>query len=279
MKTFKHTIVTLLLAYFGLLPARAAQVDTILTYSEAMQKEIKAVVILPDDYELMDSVPVLYLLHGYGGNYANWLRRSPELPDLVDRYRFMVVCADGARGSWYWDSPIDPAYRYETYVALELPDWIDARYKTVKGRHGRAITGLSMGGHGALYLAFKHQDRYGAAGSTAGGVDFRPFPLNWRIADRLGSYAEHPERWNQHTVINMLHLLTPGSLSLIIDCGVNDFFYDVNEAFHRELTYRNIPHTYITGPGKHDTAYWRRSIRGQMQYFHYFFYGNDEEGQ
>lgn len=252
--------------------ARAAEVDTVLTRSAAMGKDLKAVVILPDGYADLDSVPVLYLLHGAGGDYANWIKRVPELTDLADRYQMMVVCPDGAADSWYWDSPLDPSYRYETYVARELTSWIDARYNTFKGRHGRAIAGLSMGGHGALYLAIKHQDVFGAAGSTAGGVDIRSFSGNWRMANHLGSYAENPERWDQHTIMGMLHLLKPGSLSLIIDCGIDDFFYKVNENLHQQLLYRNIPHTYITGPGRHEWPYWARSIRTQMQYFHYFFY-------
>lgn len=255
----------------------AAQVDTVLTRSDAMDKDIKAVVILPDNYHEVDSIPVLYLLHGAGGWYANWISRVPELKALADRYQMMVVCPDGATHSWYWDSPENPAYRYETYVAKELTQWIDTRYKTIKGRHGRAITGLSMGGHGALYLAIKHQDMFGAAGSTAGGVDIRSFANNWRISEHLGPYAQYPDRWDQHTIMGMLHLLAPGSLQLIIDCGTEDFFYEVNEALHKKLLYRNIAHTYITGPGKHEWPYWAKSIRTQMQFFHYFFYPTPAE--
>lgn len=272
MKIFPRLCLLAFLLCVSVSVALAAQVDTILTRSEAMAKDLKAVVILPDSYADRDSVPVLYLLHGAGGDYANWIKRVPALKELADRYQMMVVCPDGAADSWYWDSPLDPAYRYETYVAKELTSWIDARYKTIKGRHGRAITGLSMGGHGALYLAIKHQDIFGAAGSTAGGVDIRAFAGNWRMANHLGLYSENPDRWEQHTIMGMLHLLPPGSLSLIIDCGIEDFFYKVNEALHAQLLYRNIPHTYITGPGKHEWPYWTRSIRAQMQYFHYFFY-------
>lgn len=267
----KRSILCLGLLILMGLGAFAAKVDTVQVRSASMAKDIKVVVIVPDGSNEQDSLPVLYLLHGYGGNYANWINRAPELADLVDLYRFMVICPDGGRNSWYWDSPENPDYRYEQFVAHELTAWLDAHYPTLAKREGRAISGLSMGGHGALYLAFRHQSIFSAAGSTAGGVDIRPFPLNWGMAEHLGSYAAHPDRWNQYTVTNMLHLLTPGSLSLIIDCGVDDFFYGVNEAFHQKLIDSNIPHTYITGPGKHDWDYWARSIRWQMQFFHYHF--------
>ena len=259
------------LLILGGLSTHAAEVDTVAVRSASMNKTVKTVVITPDGYSDRDSLRVIYLLHGYSGNYADWATNVPEIKDLADRYGFMLVCPDGGFGSWYWDSPIDRTFRYETFIATELVTWVDTHYKTVRSRKGRAITGLSMGGHGALYLAMKHLDVFGAAGSTAGGVDIRPFPLNWDMAKRLGSYAEYPERWEDHTVINLLHRLTPNELALIIDCGTSDFFYGVNEQLHRKLLDRNIPHTYITGPGAHNWDYWRKSILYQLLYFSAFF--------
>lgn len=263
----------LLVAGFALyvVSARGADVDTVSVWSGVMNKTVKSVIVTPEGYAKQDSVPVVYLLHGYSGNYADWVNKVPEIKDLSDRYGLIIVCPDGGYGSWYWDSPVDSSFRYETFVSSELVEWVDDQYKTIASREGRAITGLSMGGHGALYLAMKHVDVYGAAGSTAGGVDIRPFPLNWDMAKRLGSYADYPERWERHTVINLVHRLTPNALSLIIDCGTGDFFYGVNEQLHRKLLDRNIPHTYITGPGAHNWEYWKRSIAYQLLYFNTFF--------
>jgi len=141
-----------------------------------------------------------------------------------------------------------------------LVNYIDEHYSTIKDRKGRAITGLSMGGYGALYLAFRHQDVYGAVGSMSGGVDIRPFPLNWDLSKRLGSYAEHPENWEKNTDINLLYLLTPGSLAITFDCGTEDFFYGVNRALHEKLLERNIRHDFTTRPGGHTWEYWANSI-------------------
>jgi S-formylglutathione hydrolase FrmB len=236
-----------------------------------MKKNIKAVVVRPNDHGKATALPVVYLLHGYSGNYADWILKAKGFETAADQYGMMIVCPDGGYGSWYWDSPVDPGFQYETYVATELVTWIDSRYKTIKNKSGRAITGLSMGGHGALYLALKHQDVFGAAGSMSGGVDIRPFPQNWDMAARLGSYAEQPERWEKNTVINMLHLLKPNSLALLIDCGTGDFFFDVNEALHRQLMYRNIPHDYVTRPGVHNWQYWTNAVKYQLLFMHEFF--------
>lgn len=249
----------------------AEKIDTVETYSPSMKKNIKAVVLTPDSYDGSKEFPVVYLLHGYSGNYADWIKKAPVMQRMADVYQTIIVCPDGAFSSWYWDSPVDPTMRYETYVSSELVSWIDGRYKTIKSREGRGITGLSMGGHGALYLAFKHQDVFGTAGSMSGGVDIRPFPNNWDMAKRLGKYAEAPELWEKNTVINLVHLLTPNSLALIIDCGSDDFFYRVNNNLHDKLLERNIPHDYISRPGGHNWPYWNNAIGYQLLFMRNFF--------
>jgi len=194
---------------------------------------------------------------------------------LADQYKLIIICPDGGFGSWYMDSPEDESYRYETFVAKELVTWADKIYRTIKNSKGRAITGLSMGGHGALYLGFRHQNIYGAAGSMSGGVDLRPFPENWQLTERLGDYAEYPERWEANSVINLTYLLKNDHLKIIIDCGVDDFFYDVNVALHEKLLARNVAHDFISRPGRHNWQYWSKAIHTQVIFFHLFF----EEGK
>lgn len=249
----------------------AATVDTVLTYSPSMKKNIRAVVITPDSYNKTSKFPVVYLLHGHGGNQADWISKVPSITKYADQFNLIIVCPDGNTNSWYFDSPVDSSWKYETYVSTELVSWIDNHFSTIKARSGRAITGLSMGGHGALYLAFRHQDVYGAAGSMSGGVDITPFPNNWEIAQRLGTYAKYRERWQQHSVINLTHLLTPGSLAIIIDCGTEDFFYKVNIGLHEKLLYSNIPHDFITRPGSHNWEYWTNSVAYQLLFMSRYF--------
>ncbi|WP_276090042.1 alpha/beta hydrolase family protein [Pedobacter sp. JY14-1] len=264
-------IVFLLLSMLVGQSLQAAKVDTLLTHSTSMKKDIKAVVILPEGYNTSDKYPVVYLLHGAGDNFSGWVSKVPGIKKYADDLKLIIVCPDGNVTSWYFDSPEDPAWKYETYVSKELVGIIDQKYSTVKAREGRAITGLSMGGHGALYLSFRHQDVYGAAGSMSGGVDIRPFPLNWDIAKRLGPKDKYPERWEQHTVINQVHLLVPGKLGLIIDCGRDDFFYEVNLRLHDSLLYNNIPHDFTIRPGGHTWDYWKNAIGFQLMYFSNFF--------
>lgn len=254
--------------------AKGATVDTALTYSNAMHKNIKAVVVKPDDYSADKKFATVYLLHGYSGNYADWIKNDPDkttIQQLCDKYDVLIVCADGNFSSWYFDSPVDPAWKYETYISSELVNYVDTHYSTIKDRKARAITGLSMGGHGALFLAFRHQDVFGACGSMSGGVDLRPFPDNWDIAKRLGTYKEQPDRWAAYSVINLVGLLKPNALAITFDCGNSDFFYEVNKNLHDKLLAAKIPHDFTVRPGGHSWEYWGNSINYQMLFFSRFF--------
>lgn len=268
----KQYLAGLLLFFVLIFSSRAAQVDTVQVYSASMKKNIKTCVMLPDSYKKSDKkFPVVYLLHGYSGNYASWAKDFKELKKQVDLYNFIVIGVDGNYSSWYFDSPIDSSFKYETYVTAELVPYVDKNYKTISRREGRAISGLSMGGHGALYLSIKHQDLFGAAGSMSGGVDFRPFPDNWDIKKRLGTITEFPENWNKNTVVNMLDLLPNNSLKLIIDCGVDDFFMKVNRDLHTKMLDKKINHDYIERPGEHNLAYWENALKFQLLFFSNFF--------
>ena len=248
----------------------AQKVDTIEVYSESMDKNIKNVVILPANYDKQKKYPVIYLLHGYGGKYSSWSNIKPTLPQEVSKYDLIVVCPDG-QNSWYWDSPVDPKFKFDTYVSKELVEYIDKNFSTIASPKGRAVTGLSMGGHGGLWLGISHPNIYGACGSMSGGVDIRPFPNSWEISKRLGKYKDNKAVWDQYTVINLLDKIEPSSLAIIIDCGYGDFFFQVNEALHKEMLYRNIEHDYLTRPGIHNNAYWHDAIDFQLIFFSNFF--------
>ena len=256
----------------------AQHVDTITIHSQ-MGRDLKNVVILPESYtDGADRYPVVYLLHGYGGNYAIWLKIKPELPQLASQYNFIIVCPDGLRDSWYWNSPLHKDMQFEDYISDEVIRYIDSHYRTIADRSARAISGLSMGGHGAMWNAIRHRGVFGAAGSTSGGLDIRPFPTNWEMSNQLGEYAANKKRWDEHTVINLIPSLKDGDLAIIIDCGVDDFFLEVNRRVHQALITCNIKHDYIERPGGHNHAYWNNSIEYQLLFFHKFFSQSQQKG-
>ena len=157
------------------------------------------------------------------------------------------------------------------YIQSELPALIAKFFAEKIDVARQSISGHSMGGHGALWLAVRHKDVFGAAGSTSGGVDIRPFPMNWEMNKQLGEFAANKGLWDQHTVINQLDKIQPGYLSLIIDCGEGDFFLTVNQNLHEHLLARRIDHDFILRPGVHNGQYWHNSIDYQILFFQKFF--------
>lgn len=250
----------------------AGGVDTVNVYSTAMHKNINCVVVTPNGYKTgSNRLPVVYLLHGYSGNYADWIKKVPAIKNYADKYNLIIVCPDGAFSSWYFDSPVDSTMRYETYVGKEVPAYIDAHYRTIAGRHGRAITGLSMGGHGGLFLGLRHTETFGACGSMSGGVYLPDFKTQFDIDKRLGDTAKQSENFVNYSVMHLVDAKPAAPLHIIFDCGTDDFFYKINHSLHEKMVAMHIPHDYTERPGGHSWEYWANSIQYQLLYFSNYF--------
>lgn len=259
-----------IVAICSFIAVNAATIDTLEIYSPKMKRDIKALIIVPDAAkEASASLPTLYLLHGYNGKETTWMSLRDMRP-IADEYEMLIVCPFG-ENSWYWDSPTQKKSQFETFISKELPEYVDKNYPTIADRKGRAISGLSMGGHGAMWNALHHKDVFGAVGSISGGVDIRPFPEKWEMKKQLGTKDKNAQRWDDYTVINALGELEEKELAIIIDCGVDDFFIDVNRNLHQALVEKKITHDYIERAGAHTGTYWRNSIVYQAFYFHQFF--------
>ena len=244
-------------------------VDTIKVESECLQKAIKSTVVLPAQYFDADmqeeQYPVVYLLNGYGGDYKSWVVSKGDLDALASDYGVIFVCPDG-QNSWYWDSPVVKNYNFESYIITELVPYIDNSFRTIPDKNFRAITGLSMGGHGSLFLALRHPDVFGSCGSMSGGVDIRPFPNNWNMKDALGEYESNRAVWDSHTVIELVKGLTTEQ-NIVFECGVDDFFIEVNRNLHKALVDAKIKHDYTERPGSHTWEYWCNALDYQMLFF------------
>lgn len=249
-----------------------AIVDTVEVMSDKMGRVIKNTVVLPAQYIEKKNptrfFPVVYLLHGAQGSFRDWPKKA-DLRSLASQYGVIIVCPDG-QDSWYFDSPIDPNFQFETYVVYELRHFIESHYRTINHPKYRAITGLSMGGHGALWLAWRHPDVYGSCGSMEGGVDIYNYPNRWKVNERLGDFENNKDVWREHSVINLVPMLQPGQ-NIVIDAGKNDIFIEANNALHEALDKQGIPHDYTVRPGRHSWSFWINALDYQMLYFYKAF--------
>ena len=151
-------------------------------FSESLMRATTISVILPQateeqigliDQPLEGPPPVLYLLHGADSDDTSWTRFG-DAERITARAPMIVVMPDGGAHGWYTDwyegaAPVQP--RWETYHVAELVPWIDATYRTIAARRGRAIAGLSMGGYGALSYAARHPGTFAAAASFSGALE------------------------------------------------------------------------------------------------------------
>ena len=246
----------------------AGKTESVEIFSYKMNKNIPALIVIPDSYiGGNDSLPVVFLLHGYGGDYKNWSSET-NLVRRADEFNFIIICPDGNRNSWYLDSPIEPGSQYKTFFINELIPWIKKNFRTSQ----MAITGLSMGGHGAFYLAIRHPELFDAVSGMSAGVDLTFSTVKWELAKILGPFELYPNRWSDNSVVNMVDSIQEGFMPVLIDCGYDDFFIDINRTLHNRLIEKNVPHTYIEKPDGHSWVYWVNALDEHLRFFENAFY-------
>ncbi|PSR54765.1 esterase [Adhaeribacter arboris] len=260
---------------FTFYTAQAAKVDTLEINSVAMNTKLHAGIVVPESYKKQKKTiyPVLYLLHGYSGDFRDWLTKVPDktvLTNLADQYQMIIVTPDGGFSSWYLDSPLDKTSQYETFITEELVQEVQNKYRTLTSREGRFISGLSMGGHGALYLSARHPDLYLAAASMSGALDIASIQggdLMKSMESLLGPKTQNYEKFVQNSVVNMVPQLKASPVKILFDCGVDDFLIESNRELHRRLVIEKVPHEYIERPGAHTWPYWGNALPYHMLFF------------
>lgn len=284
MKTLKILFFVFLLSVSYNL--RAAKVDTLAIPSVAMGKTYNAAVVLPNSYAKGKAkYPVMYLLHGAYGHFRDWLKSTPNkmtVKDLADQYDMIIVMPEGETYSFYLDSHVNKESQFETYITKEVIEKIDKTYRTIAEKKGRVITGLSMGGHGALSLSAKHPELYLAAGSMSGALDMGAM-LNRDSAEQVkklmqpvfGADAGKKELYEANAVLNMIDKIKANKLPLIVDIGVDDFLIESNREFHRRMVYEKIPHDYTERPGSHTWEYWESAVPYHALFFSKVFKENN----
>lgn len=273
----KHFVIVTFILLIGNL-GFSAHVDTLQIVSKSMNKTYNAAVVTPNSYSKSKAkYPVVYLLHGAFGHFRDWLKSTPNknaVKDLADQYNLIIVMPEGETFSFYIDSPVNKESQFETHITQEVIQKVDASYRTIATKNGRVITGLSMGGHGALYLSSRHPELFCAAGSMSGAVDMNMM-LNPEGIERtkkllgpiLGDEVTSPEAYKRYAVIDKIDLIKINQMPLIIDCGVDDFLNESNRELRRRLLYNKIPHEYTERPGAHTWEYWENALPYHLLFF------------
>jgi len=273
------------------LPVKTVEFD-----SPSVGRKMKYSIVLPEKYEqTTDRYPVLYLLHGLTSAYTQWPRQG--VPLYARAYDLIVVSAD-AGNSWYinWaQSEGGQKNDWEEAIIKDLIGHVDATYRTVARREGRAINGLSMGGYGGLMLGLKHADKFCSVGSHSGAIAFaksfgermkegKEFPRPKKEPSKkpdpligiegFSSQAERsprgkifatPEDCAASDPFQLVLKVPRGQLPHIyLDCGTEDRLIESNTQFVKLLIDNKIPFTYAQSGGGHTPPYWAREVGHSM---------------
>jgi S-formylglutathione hydrolase FrmB len=262
MKQYLLFLITLI----PILAFAQRKTDTVQVYSPTMKKNLKAAVTTPSSYQNgTRKYPVLYLLHGGSGAFSDWHQKVTEtglVERMAEEYDLIIVTPGVGPASYYYDSPMLDSVRYETYITSELIPHIDKNFRTLAKRESRAITGLSMGGHGAITLSAKHPELFIAAGSMSGvmNIDTRM----WNVPEDFRTLRL---QFNTFTAVGLVGRMKANGVALIIDCGVDDFLIETNRQIHQLLLENGTAHEYIERPGAHTWPYWTEALPVHLLFF------------
>ncbi|MBV9893333.1 MAG: hypothetical protein JO020_04105 [Chloroflexi bacterium] len=221
-------------------------------------------VYLPPDYlsSPRRRYPVLYMLHGAGGNYTEW--SDSFLPEQIDRMivadevQPMIVVMPDDGESTYWAN-WDNGPRWGDYVTEDVVGIIDQRYRTLTRPSDRAVGGLSMGGLGALNLGFQHPDVFGVVGSHSPSVRLTPDPALWFLTG--DNFWEHNPIWLAE------HESGLDGLKIWLDVGTDDIWLPNIEAVHSTLVTEGLQVDWHEFPGPHEAEYWIEHVPDYLRFY------------
>lgn len=243
--------------------------DSVL-HSKSLGRSMTYRILLPRDYFAgSQKYPVLYLLHGWHGDYQNWSTLT-KLTRYAENIPLIVVMPD-AGDSWYVDSATVAQDKFEQYVVRDLIQEVDQRWRTLRSAHGRAIAGLSMGGYGAVKFALEYPDVFGLAASLSGAFnaalpELRDERTDLQPSLRVAFGDAHSKTREQNELYALANAAKVQEVPyLYIDCGNQDSsFLEPNRRLVSILSRRKFAYEYHEYPGEHTWQYWDEHLPAML---------------
>lgn len=234
-------------------------VEKVVYYSTTTETDRNAHIILPPNFEKDKKYPVLYLLHGIGGDENEWFGGTPNeiISNLVavGKTKEMIVVIPNVRAR-HKDMSATPEFlsvehfsQFDNFLndlRDDLMPWIEKEYPVRNGRKNRAVAGLSMGGRSALHVGINLIDKFSYIGAFTPAIGILPYQIE------EGLFTEEtltiPDKYKGNTLIMIVK-------------GDNDGVVgSCPEEYSNTLTKNGVPHIYYVTRGGHDFDVWKNSL-------------------
>ena len=286
----RFRIILLFAAFAVSLSAHAqSRIDCDALNSKILKSPVHYCVYLPASYDAgaaqhpAQKYPVLYFLHGLGDNEQTLFNSGgwTLLDDLRRQHKmgeFLIVAPEGGR-TFYINSA-DGSVRYSDFFLQEFVPLIETKYRIGKGRNNRAISGISIGGYGALRFAFSHPEMFSAVSAqSAALITESPqeldtaarsgAPLGKMLAAVFGSPID-VAHWKENSpfVLAQRNLTAVRKLAIYFNCGKDDNygFEKGASALHEQLEKAGVKHEYHPYPGDHSLSYFLAHFTEVMEF-------------
>lgn len=236
-------------------------------FSNSLIRPVTFKMFLPNDPRIDPFAPVenkelppmktLFVLHGYTGAAENW-----NLEALAQQYNFAIVSPNG-ENSFYLDRPAS-GHKFQTFLGVELVDYLRRTFRLAMKPEETYITGLSMGGFGALHTALAYPETFGKVGAMSSALIVHDIA---RREPGIGNYEYYLECFgdldtveerdtNPEVLVKELKKAGKKLPEIFMCCGTEDFLLEPNRVFHRFLEGEQVPHLYFESKGNHDQVFW-----------------------
>jgi putative tributyrin esterase len=271
--------------YFFYLPCASAasgRVECNSVPSKILARPVPYCVLLPPSFDADKTrrYPILYFLHGLGDNEQTFLHTGGWnlVEDLREKRQLkdFLIATPGGAASFYINSR-DGKVRYEDFLLQEFFPFIERHYRVRPGRANRAISGISMGGYGALHLAFAHPQLFSSVSAhSAALIEKLPVFLSGdagtsgraRVLGGVFGVPPDPAFWERNSPLMLARTASLPGLKIYFDCGSeDDFGFDAGAtALDKILTSRKIPHEFHLYPGRHDWSYFASHLEASLSF-------------
>jgi S-formylglutathione hydrolase FrmB len=258
--------------------------------SKILNHPVNYCALIPPGYDADKTrrYPVLYLLHGLGDNEQMLLRSGgfDMVQDLWENHSigdYLIVTPNG--GQTFYINSRDGRVRYEDFLVREFMPYIESHYRVRADRAHRAVGGISMGGYGALRLAFRHPDLFSSVVAHSAaliqskdlpGLNLNgraPVPEDIRLMGNLFGDPFDRAYYERNSPLVLARAANLSGLKIYFDCGAqDDYGFNVGaQALDETLTARHVSHEFHLYPGGHSWEYFAAHLPASLKFVSHAF--------